>query len=209
MPAQGVDEVSPATPTMTLASALQQLDQRGDIVAAGLAEEAEAANVSLQRRRNIPDLTLNAGYKTQADGFSGAVFGLSMPLPLWNQNGGAIAEAAALEDQAALSRLIAMREARTDLINSWNSYCSAEATAEMVTRQQGLDVESMLAAASVSYEQGEMSVIELLNATTAANRMEQLSIRVEAQRLTASFNLERALHGIESTDNQTNSAACQ
>ena len=46
-----------------------------------------------KRQAWIPEATLTLGYKDQRDGFSGPIFGVALPLPIFDQKGG-LADAA-------------------------------------------------------------------------------------------------------------------
>lgn len=96
---------------------LAELEWRSPVIIEALAEhEAAEKALELEIQKQRPDLHIGPGYGRE-DGQDQVLFGLSAPLPLWNANRRAIAEANAKRDlaragvEAALERQIASAEA--------------------------------------------------------------------------------------------------
>ena len=74
------------------------------------------ATVRLEEARRIPDVSLSAGYRHFPEtGARAAVAGLSIPLPIFDRNGGAVAAARARRRAADAEREAALAEARAML----------------------------------------------------------------------------------------------
>lgn len=70
------------------------------------------AQLRLARSQRVPDLTVSAGTRRlQATGDQAMVFGVSVPLPLFNNGRAAIGQAAALRNQSEAKRRLARFEA--------------------------------------------------------------------------------------------------
>jgi len=79
----------------------EALDRNADVIGAKRAVRAAEANLRLQNRTAIPDVTVSFGYnRYQRDPADTANFSIGFPLPFFDQNRGQIAEATALLHQA-------------------------------------------------------------------------------------------------------------
>jgi len=193
--AEGALEAPAPLPTMEEVRA--QALERGDVHA--LRADAEGARLSSRAasRRIIPEPTLNAGTKATRvpDSTSrGAVLGVSISLPLFDRGQGAeavarveaslfeargrqLARESQAEGEAALLEARARREAE-------NSYAPAS------------NPEGLVRIAQKAYEEGEMKILELLDAyRTALNaRLRILDLRSGARK--ADIAVDRAT-GVE------------
>lgn len=118
-------EKLPAAPT------LEESDQRLAQTPALKRWESEQARreaaVKLERANATPDVTVGAGYRHFNDpSESAAVFSLSVPLPLFNRNQGAIREARAEADKAAAERRTTEVRLRSDLRVAFDNLTSAK-----------------------------------------------------------------------------------
>ncbi|MHA4836191.1 TolC family protein [Sphingopyxis sp. MSC1_008] len=90
------------------------VDTRGTLALAGAtADAAEAeAGLRLARSQRVPDLTLTAGTRRlEASNDQAMVFGVSVPLPLFNSGEAAVTQAARERDRAEAQQRIALFEA--------------------------------------------------------------------------------------------------
>ena len=123
------------------------------------------AQVRLARSLRIPDVTVRAGARRlEATKDVAAVFGVSIPIPIFNNGRSAIGQARAERDQAeALRRLSiveaeqAIGEAETDVANAAASARAARGPA-LAAAQEAARI------ARIGYAQGKFGQIELLDA---------------------------------------------
>jgi cobalt-zinc-cadmium efflux system outer membrane protein len=146
-------------------SELQQLaiQARPDLTAAQERLERNRRDLTLQRAEAIPNVTPSFGYKRDF-GVNSAVFGLTLPLPLFNRNQAGVSRATAQIEQQRhevnRSLLAVQREVQ-------QGYQSLQAQAE---RLQALEQEYVPAArkaheiAQESYRLGALDLIGLLDA---------------------------------------------
>ncbi len=193
LPAVALDNQSATPSAAALDAVLSAAAARPDVVAASLEVEAAQARLNLQRRERTPDITLSAGYKDQADGFRGAIVGVSVPLPFLNRNAGRIEEATAELSGAEARRVMALREAEAQIREAWETYRSLTARMALLNDELLTNPSRLLATAKVAYAEGEMSLVELLDAADAFRAARETTIDLTSQRLTALYHLELVL----------------
>ena len=149
------------------------LNNRADLAAA--MKNADVARKALKvtkRERNMDfDLTLGYNYNTEvrneiapAPEFNGVTVGVAIPLKFSNVNKGAIIAAEYRAQQAELNYQQATLEVQTSVIQSLRKYTS---TLEQVKNfENGLlqDAKTVIDGKIYSYERGESSLLEVLNA---------------------------------------------
>lgn len=129
---------------------------------------AAEARVRLERTVATPDVTAQIGVRRLNETDDTAmVFGLSVPIPLRDRNGGAV-EAAAAEARAAEARLAqarlgafrTLRDAQTNLAAA-DARVTALATAGLNEAQEALRL------ARLGYEAGKFTLVDVLDAQRA------------------------------------------
>ena len=171
------------------------MERRPDILAATAGVESARSAVRLARLERIPDPALTGGYKRQADGFTGLFLGISLPLPLFDRRGGEIqageARLRAVEARLALVR----RQVENDIRRAFETYTSLARRAEMMQGQLLAEAGDLLDIAQVSYAEGEMALVELLDAADAFRDARVTSIELVADFWVSYYDLERATGG--------------
>jgi cobalt-zinc-cadmium efflux system outer membrane protein len=174
------------------------LAQNPEVRAAELVLLAEQAEARLARREVVPDPTIALGYKRQNvteesgtwDGFAAAV---SIPLPLWDREEGAIeaAEAEARGQAAELRRL--RRRVALDVERAWVELQAASAQLDAIGPQLGADAEAALLAARSAYHEGEITLVEWLDTVQAYFEAESIYADLLADHFIRRAALERAV----------------
>lgn len=134
------------------------------------------------RAARIPDPTLTAGWRQFEESDENAwLFGISFPLPLFNQGQEAVAVAGSRFNSARACEISARNEARTTLRNAWQALADAKATAEALDSQVVPAAAEGFAAAEFGYRSGKFGLLELLDAqrTLFAAKEQQLTARTE------------------------------
>lgn len=173
-------------------------DGRPEVEAAAAEVEAAAARSRLARAERMPDVTATGGFKRQSDGLTGVFLGLSLPVPLFDRGGGALQAAdagtGAAEERLALVR----REVWNDARRAGEAYRTLLQRAALLSEDASVTIGGdLLEIASVSYGEGEMELIELLDAADAYQQAVTAEARRRGELWTAYFDLERALGGFE------------
>jgi cobalt-zinc-cadmium efflux system outer membrane protein len=178
---------------LTLDGALAMARRRPEVRLAEAEVESARARAALERRERIPDITVSGGYKEQADGFAGAVLGLSVPLPLLDRNRGRIAEAEAARRGAEARLALALRTAEGDARSAWERHRTLLERLVIVNRGLLAESSDLLNAARVAYAEGEMTLVELLDAAEAHRAARQIAVELLRDAAVGGFDLERAV----------------
>lgn len=125
------------------------------------------AAISVERARRVPDITVSAGMKRVIAGGmpdNQAVIGVSIPLPLFDTNKGALLEAAHKAEKASADLDSERLRQQLDLTRAYASY----ETSVQAARRLRADVlpasKEALAAMSRGYELGKFSFLDVLDA---------------------------------------------
>jgi outer membrane protein, heavy metal efflux system len=209
-PMGGDLELAPAEPLVGAPPAIAAeraldlaLARRGEVAAAEAARESARAATSVERRDRIPDLTATGGYKTQSDGLTGAFLGLSLPLPLWDRRGGAIGAAEARVAAAEYRLGLTRRQVQNDVRHALETYASLARRAELFGSWAAAELADLLEIARVAYDEGEMELIELLDAAEALRETQTTEARLRADLWTGYYDVERAVGGLDGLMNET------
>lgn len=183
----------PEVPARLLVAASAVL--RAELAAARADVDAAGAQLRLVRAERLPDVTATGGYKRQSDGLDGTFFGLSVPLPLFDRNRGAV-EAGDARLRGAQERLaLTRRQLDDDLRRAADAYASLRVRAELLIGAAIGEADDLLGVARMAYDAGEMELVELLDAAEALHQARTAEARLRADLWIAYYDLERALGG--------------
>jgi cobalt-zinc-cadmium efflux system outer membrane protein len=188
----GAEEMTAGVPSDPVA---QALTRRPDIQAAEAVAEARGKETTLSRASVLRGTSLTGGIKRQSDGMDGLFMGLAIPVPIADRRGGAIdaAQAAAL---AADSEVTLLRRAIAQEVSIASSRLStAQRQQEVFGSESAQEAEELLAIARLSFAEGEMRAVDLLDAAKAFVEARLLGLQVRADLWDAYFELEQALGG--------------
>ena len=191
------DTLTPA-PLALSADSLLVLAHRGrpELRAARLEADAAAASVRAASAERVPTPALHGGFKGErlATGQSlhGFVAGVSLPLPLWDRRGGAVAAARAEADRQAAEVELARRRSVQEVEDA---YASHQAIAEQLAELQeplGSEARKAQRAAEAAYGEGEISLLEWLDSVRAYQEAESTYAALWAEYIARRAALERA-----------------
>ena len=130
-------------------------------------EQAQAeTSTRLQRALRTPNVTVGGGYQNNF-GSDGVVFGVTLPLPFFNQNQGGIARADA-ERRAADARADATATAvRLDVQRALNAVDTNRARVEYIEREYLKNAQESRDIVLESYRLGVADLIDFLDAQRA------------------------------------------
>ena len=185
----------------------------GDLLARALASRPEIrsaesfvdaleAAAGLARSSVLRGTSVTGGLKRQADGQEGVFLGLALPLPFADRRKGAV-DAAQAEVLAAESEVELLRRSIAQQVSL------ASARLQIAQRQQELlgptgveEAQELLAIARLSFAEGEMRAVDVLDATRAFVEAQLLETQVQGDLWEAYFELEQAVGGFSNeTDN--------
>ena len=170
-----------ATSTRAELRALEQLGQRATF-------EADAA-----RRSRLPSPHLFGGVK-RADELSGrktgGVFGVTVALPLFDDGGREAARWEAERSRVEAERMFIEYRIRSEITGAWEVLTLRQAA--LSQEPQG-SAEELVQIAVVAYREGEVGILELLDAARTASRARTRSIDLRLDARLAQIALERAV----------------
>src|SRR5690606_9067845 len=182
----------PALAPPSLEAMLERaITDRPELQAARAEAEAARHRRSAARRGLVPEFALVGGVK-ETGGERGAIFGVSVPVPLFDRNGGA-------RERAAGELLIA-----DALVRDAESRVRAEVTAAVLAYEElltalpadrkalGSDGEEVARIMEAAYREGGASLVEVLEARHAAADARASELRWAAQLQLALLDLNRA-----------------
>jgi outer membrane protein, heavy metal efflux system len=207
LPAQGIAgaefefPIAPSAegaPELTTAAARQQaLRGRPDILSALAEYAASESALQLELAKQYPDIHLNPGYQFDQGEHKWSV-GLSVELPVLNQNQGPIAEARARRQESAARFLALQARVIADIDRALAVRASA---LEQVERQGRLTqlAREQSAAAEVLFQAGAADKLELTSAQleAGASDLARLEAQIKAEQALAQLEdaLQRPLEG--------------
>ena len=185
---------------------LQQLLEGADTLRMDLVQQHHLAlsaesDLTLLRRERMPDLDLSLGVslnsrvrneEAPAPEFVGYTVGVGIPLPLSNLNRGEVRSGQYRVQQARLQDTLSRRQARSEIMQAYNSYQSA------LRRLAGYNTLIMDNARQVldgkmyAYQRGETSLLDVISAQHTYNEIRQAYAECLHDCLAAWVELERS-----------------
>ena len=196
---------SPATPEVAIEIALRT---RPDLRMARLLEEAAQAGFKLAKTQAVPDIVVSARYGTSQNSIDDTPIGfltdrdklfsvgISIPLPLFNRNQGAKAEAATTIAQARSRREFIEAVVRAEVASALARYQAAQTS--LATFEQGVIARSNdnIRAIRAAYDVGAFRVTDLIAEQRRLLDSQREYTEALADRYRALADLQSAMGGI-------------
>ncbi len=188
-------ELAPVVPDLSRVMDLpslekQALKNRVDVLLAQAESSARQTEQRVARRRQWPATQFFVGYKEQTDNFRGVVAELSLDLPFFNRQQGEIHYAKAATQQqkrrSEWQELQVLQEVR----QAYARYRLYREHVSSINEDQA--PEQMLEIARYAYEEGEMSLVEWIDAIRAYGETFALRFELMEQYQLSLFELEQA-----------------
>ena len=148
---------------MKIGNDVQALESRSDLRSQRLDAEAAEAAFSVEKAKNIPNLSLGGGYKRDFGQHSFFV-GVQLPLPLWDRRQGALEQRLAASRRQ--SRLCSWKEiwVRYEVESSFEIYSRLRDAARRVDSSFLEKLDKIVQITTLSYREGEAGILEYLDA---------------------------------------------
>ncbi|WP_380787758.1 TolC family protein [Sphingomonas sp. R86521] len=146
---------------------VQQSGSTGTLTAAAVRADLDTATaqVRLARSQRVPDLTLSASARRlEQTNDTAAVFGVSIPLTLFNGGRSAVAVADAQRDQSDALRRVALLDAEQDIATTRAEAANAATTARNATGPALAAAAEAARIARIGYREGKFGQLDLLDA---------------------------------------------
>lgn len=153
----------PELPTLAAQRALLAQAPGLQVAHAELARRQALAQ--LERARRVPEVALTVGSKRSEElGRTQAVLGLSLPLPFFDRNQGALLESARRVDQARDELAAVTARLELELVQAREEYAAARAQALALQDEILPGARSAYEAASTGFEYGKFGFLDVLDA---------------------------------------------
>ena len=147
------------------------LDSRPDLKALRLDQERAAAELRLQMAQAKPDLTVGAEYRRQQVNAQSNSLGffVSAPLQIFNRNQGEIARARQEQRQGGLRVRALELAVAGEVENAYNRFLAAQGLLQAIRGQLLEGARDVREITNYSYQRGEATLLQLLDAQRAFN----------------------------------------
>lgn len=142
-------------------------ENRSDIQSANLLLQSISSQLANEQLKIIPELSVTLGYKKQSDNLTGLVYGFNVGIPLFNRNQGNIEIAEAELNQSMLEVRSIEKKIEYEVISTYNNLTEYTKQLKTIEEFEFLSTEEIISTAEYSYEEGEMSLLELIDALRA------------------------------------------
>ncbi|MDF8335458.1 TolC family protein [Novosphingobium cyanobacteriorum] len=153
-----------------------------------------SAQVRLARSQRVPDITLTAGARRlSASNDTAAIFGVSIPFPLFNRGRATLDQASALESASEARRRVALIESDRQIAAAQAIVANAAATARAAG---GPGLEAAFEAAriaAIGYANGKFSQLDLIEAQRTLAQTRAAYVEALATYHTAQAELARLI----------------
>jgi len=179
----------------------EALRNRPDLVALRHTRDAAQSKFHEERANRIPNVDVGAGvtHSTSSENslapspeFNSVGLSFSLPIPLWNRNEAAIAAARSTAEQTQAQLQAAELKTEVQLRQAFTAYLSA--VERVGNYQSGIlrDADALLEAKRLSYQRGQSSLLELLDAQRTDNEVRSSHNNALADKAKALIELQRA-----------------
>ena len=165
---RAVGELEDPGPLPDFDAVAGKLKRHPDIARGAAGMERRMAELELERARRIPDLEIGAGWKRSRESDESTfLLSLAFPLPVFDQNGGAIRAAEAVlqrrrhEQQAVEQRML------TTLVVAWETMKTAREEVKVLSSEVVPACNRMAEAVREEYQRGKAGMLEVLDARRA------------------------------------------
>ena len=179
-----VEGYGPAQPIAT-AGTLALAAARADATTA-------EAQVRLARSQRVPDVTLSASARRlEATNDVAAVFGVSIPFPVFNNGKAAVAQARAQSDQAQALRRVAELDTAQDIARAQVEVANAATSARNASGPALASATEAARIARIGYREGKFGQLDLLDAERTLSETRTAAIDALATYHDAKARLQR------------------
>ena len=184
-------EQLPAPPAAELI--LERLPKAPQLRRAQHELERRKSLVTLEQARSVPDFMISLGVKRTLD-LPGeqALVALKVPLPIFNRNQGNLQEALRREDKAAEELQATQTALAATALQALENVSARRRDAELLRHEVLPGARSTYEAATIGFENGKFSFLEVLDAQRSANDALIAFIGVRQARLNSAVEIGRA-----------------
>jgi cobalt-zinc-cadmium efflux system outer membrane protein len=167
-------------------------DQAPAVTRARSEIERRQALARLELSRRTPDLTVTVGMKRSAElGLNQAVFGISVPLTLFDRNQGNVLEALRRTDKAGDDFVSVQTETNKELAQAWQELSTARQEAQSLADEILPGAQSAYDAAVKGFDFGKFAYFDVLDAQRTLIQAKSQYIKALSDARRAAVNIDR------------------
>jgi outer membrane protein, heavy metal efflux system len=170
----------------------QAMVSRPDLLAARTEQQRADTETQLQRALRTPNITVGGGYKRTLTS-NGVVFGVTVPVPLFNRNPGGIARAEAERRRAGNRANAAAIGVRLDVQQAANAIEVNQARVRYIEQETLVAAREARDAVMAAYQVGEAGLIDYLDAQRAFRDTLRIYNRALYERRLSDFEVAAAI----------------
>ncbi|WP_242487715.1 TolC family protein [Pseudomonas sp. TH31] len=186
----------PAVPSTS--RLLARIEDTAELRLAKLQIDQREASLGLEKAQRIPDLTVSVGSQySELERERVNVFGLSMPIPLFNRNQGNILAAARRADQARDLRNASELRLRTDIQTTLDQWLTANTEIQSFDQSILPAAQSAVDTATRGFEMGKFNFLDVLDAQRTLISARAQYIQAMSEATEAWVRIERIFGDVE------------
>ncbi len=171
---------------------------RGDLRAVEFEEAAARSDARGVVASRVPLPALTLGFKSERDEASAAsgrgfVIGLSLPAPIWDRRAGEIAATGAEASRRSAETTAMRRRIAREVAETYEAWRAADQALQSLRDELGESATRSLNAVQVAWSEGEITLVEWLDAVRAYQEAEATVIDLRAQTMIRRAALDHAL----------------
>ena len=179
-------------PLPSLDALLQRLQQSPGVARSRLEVRRRQALAQVERARQVPDLTVSIGAKRDEQlGRNQAIFGVSIPLPLFDRNQGNLLESLRRTDKARAALTASEIQSASELVQAHEQLDTARQQAELLQQQIVPGAQSAYDAATTGFAFGKFSFLDVLDAQRTLLHAKSQTLQTLASAHRAAADIER------------------
>lgn len=186
--------LGPVSPIPSLAQLAERISQNPEIARWSTEIAQRRAAIDLERSQAVPDLTLMGGYRRyDTTGDNVFIIGLSLPLPLFNRNQGAIQEARDRLTKGEEERRAAEVRVASTLSEAYRALSTAHAEATSLEKSVLPAAAQASEAVNEGYRLGKFGLLDVLDAQRTFFNARAQHLRALAEYHQAVAEVERLI----------------
>ncbi|MFT5533593.1 MAG: cobalt-zinc-cadmium efflux system outer membrane protein [Burkholderiaceae bacterium] len=186
----GALAVLPPLPSLDVL--LQRLQQSPGLARSRLEVRRRQALTQVERARQVPDLTVSIGAKRDEQlGRNQAIFGVSIPLPLFDRNQGNLLESLRRTDKARDALTASEIDSASELAQAHEQLDTARQQAQLLQQQIVPGAQSAYDAATTGFAFGKFSFLDVLDAQRTLLHAKSQTLQTLASAHRAAADIER------------------
>lgn len=187
-------QVQMLPPVPGLADLQLRMDSAPSLVLARMEVARRQALTALEQSKRVPDVTVSAGLQRSNEAQRNVLlFGVSVPLPVFDSNQGNLLEALKLEDKAREELLGATLRLHSEVAQAHERLATLAAQVQLLQQEVLPGAKSAYEAAGIGFAHGKFNFLEVLDAQRSYFSAQSQTLQALGDAHRAAADVERLL----------------